>query len=134
MNKIIALALLFSCSIAVEQAVQAHGGGAVAGGVFGGLALGSILASSNRPRETVIYERQPAYVPEYIYVTLGDDGFYYDQFGNQVPGPQQPVNRRMARRERRRGDNYRQQPANRREVRRLQQDIAQDEQELADIE
>ena len=124
MQRILSLLLLFSSSVIIEQTLQA-GGGAVAGGVFGGLALGSIIASSNRrPRETVIYERQPEYVP--VYVVLGDDGFYYDQDGNQVPGPRGPANRRRVRRgQQRDGSDYRRQQQDHREVRELERNLEQ---------
>ncbi|HLB40540.1 MAG TPA: hypothetical protein VJJ83_02000 [Candidatus Babeliales bacterium] len=83
MQRILSLLLLFSSSVIIEQTLQA-GGGAVAGGVFGGLALGSIIASSNRrPRETVIYERQA--VPERVYVM--PNGTCQDEDGYRVRCP-----------------------------------------------
>lgn len=131
MKKILSLLLLFSSSILVEQVAQAHGGGAVAGGVFGGLALGSIIASSNRqPRETVIYERQP--VP--VYVSEGDDGFYYDQYGNQVPGPRRRVQRRTERREQRRHDDRSNRTAKQRRIQQLEQELQAEQEALAELE
>lgn len=51
------LTIFFSLFILVPLNLNAGRGGAIAGGLIGGMALGSIMANANRPREEVVYVR-----------------------------------------------------------------------------